>query len=229
MASNIVSATINEEFPVAGQDNDSQGFRDNFSIIKNSLSAAKEEVESLQNNTAKLNVSNNFLGTDVIGANLSGTTFDTYSATINAASQDINFSNGHYQIVELAMGAGLNYTTTLTLNEWPASGKFGHVMVELRANDSNLPAGYKVIWATSTGQTGGTIYYQNNRYDFNSGQGAGVVTHGNYFPNNSNTTDQDLGGQEFRVKGNAIYLVEFTSRDGGATVLANYIGKFETP
>ena len=34
MASNITYTTIDEQFPVAGQDNDSQGFRDNFSIIK---------------------------------------------------------------------------------------------------------------------------------------------------------------------------------------------------
>ena len=38
MASNIISTTINENFPIAGQDNDSQGFRDNFNVIKTSLS-----------------------------------------------------------------------------------------------------------------------------------------------------------------------------------------------
>ena len=38
MSSNIVSETIDAEFPVAGQDNDTQGFRDNFSTIKDSLS-----------------------------------------------------------------------------------------------------------------------------------------------------------------------------------------------
>ena len=34
MASNIVDTTIDETYPVAGVDNDSQGFRDNFNIIK---------------------------------------------------------------------------------------------------------------------------------------------------------------------------------------------------
>ena len=34
MASNINTNTIDENYPVAGIDNDSQGFRDNFTSIK---------------------------------------------------------------------------------------------------------------------------------------------------------------------------------------------------
>ena len=34
MASSIVTTGIDATYPVAGQDNDSQGFRDNFSQIK---------------------------------------------------------------------------------------------------------------------------------------------------------------------------------------------------
>ena len=34
MASSISTASIDTAFPVAGQDNDSQGFRDNFSQLK---------------------------------------------------------------------------------------------------------------------------------------------------------------------------------------------------
>ena len=41
MPSNINTTDIDIEFPVAGQDNDSQGFRDNFSILKNNFASAK--------------------------------------------------------------------------------------------------------------------------------------------------------------------------------------------
>ena len=41
MASNIVADTIDDTYPVAGQDNDSQGFRDNFSQIQTGLETAK--------------------------------------------------------------------------------------------------------------------------------------------------------------------------------------------
>ena len=52
MASNISTANIDTTFPVAGQDNDSQGFRDNFNATKNNFTEAKTEIEALQTNKA---------------------------------------------------------------------------------------------------------------------------------------------------------------------------------
>jgi hypothetical protein len=60
--SNIASNNINELFPVQGQDNPSQGFRDNFLYIKQGLATAKVEITDLQSNTAKLNADNDFNG-----------------------------------------------------------------------------------------------------------------------------------------------------------------------
>lgn len=50
MASTITNLinTINVAFPVAGQDNDSEGFRTNFNIIHQSLLATEGEIENLQ-------------------------------------------------------------------------------------------------------------------------------------------------------------------------------------
>lgn len=48
MASNIDPSNINENYPIAGEDNDTQGFRDNFEFIKTALVTAREEVTSLQ-------------------------------------------------------------------------------------------------------------------------------------------------------------------------------------
>ena len=69
MASNIISGTIDGAYPVAGVDNDTQGFRDNFTIIKAGLAVANSEVTALQTNTAKLNASNDFLASDITNAN----------------------------------------------------------------------------------------------------------------------------------------------------------------
>lgn len=49
MASAINPTNIDGAFPVAGQDNDSQGFRNNFTNIRNNLTIAKNEIEALQN------------------------------------------------------------------------------------------------------------------------------------------------------------------------------------
>jgi hypothetical protein len=46
--SNINPTTINITYPIAGQDNDTQGFRDNFSSIRNNLAVAKIEIDALQ-------------------------------------------------------------------------------------------------------------------------------------------------------------------------------------
>ena len=56
MASSLSPSSIDATFPVAGQDNDSQGFRDNFNQIKTDLTNAKSELENLQS-TAVLKAS----------------------------------------------------------------------------------------------------------------------------------------------------------------------------
>ena len=48
MASNINTDNINSNFPVQGEDNPSQGFRDNFNFIKIALATAAEEITELQ-------------------------------------------------------------------------------------------------------------------------------------------------------------------------------------
>lgn len=50
MTSAINFTNIDENFPIAGQDNDSQGFRDNFTYIKSGLTNAKSEISDLQAN-----------------------------------------------------------------------------------------------------------------------------------------------------------------------------------
>lgn len=60
MTSQINYLGINENFPVAGVDNDTQVFRDNFDTIKTSLRYAKDEITVLQDNTAKITESNDF-------------------------------------------------------------------------------------------------------------------------------------------------------------------------
>jgi hypothetical protein len=48
MASNINPTNINILYPVAGQDNDTQGFRTNFANILSNFSVAKTEISELQ-------------------------------------------------------------------------------------------------------------------------------------------------------------------------------------
>tara|TARA_A100001035_G_C27740252_1_gene481174 strand:+ start:542 stop:1129 length:588 start_codon:yes stop_codon:yes gene_type:complete len=128
MASNINSDAIDALYPVAGQDNDSQGFRDNFSTIKNSLATAKTEITTLQNDTAKKNADNDFNGNKIQEANLISTTEQTYATGELTSSQNISFENGHYQIV--TVGGDI----TITLTDWAASGKLCKLRLEVKSD-----------------------------------------------------------------------------------------------
>ena len=50
MTSQVNPNNIDGTYPVAGQDNDSQGFRDNFTNIRNNFTFIKAEIEDIQNN-----------------------------------------------------------------------------------------------------------------------------------------------------------------------------------
>jgi hypothetical protein len=49
MTSQVNPNNIDGTYPVAGQDNDSQGFRDNFTNIKTNFQYAEDEINDLEN------------------------------------------------------------------------------------------------------------------------------------------------------------------------------------
>jgi len=141
MASNINTADINEQYPVAGVDNDSQGFRDNFDTIKTNFVEAKSEIEDLQDNTAKLNTANDFNGNNIQEANLIKCTEEVHNNGNLTASQNISFNNGHYQ----TMGIGANIT--LTLADWPITGRLGKIRCIVKGDGNDRT----VTWSTEGG------------------------------------------------------------------------------
>ena len=96
MTSQINYTGIDNAYPVAGQDNDSQGFRDNFTVIKNNFNYSKSEIEDLQNKAllkapltgSGTTVSNDLSSVKLYGAETSGftetVTSITYSTTVTA-------------------------------------------------------------------------------------------------------------------------------------------------
>jgi len=131
MASNITSETIDATYPVAGIDNDTQGFRDNFQIIKDNFSAAKNEIEDLQDNTARTDQNNNFAGAFLIDAQLDQVSEKfTAIGTVNSG-QNLSYLNGHYQTLTIAGDL------TLTLADWPDSERFAKMIVEIVNDGTN--------------------------------------------------------------------------------------------
>lgn len=139
MASNIVDTTIDETYPVAGVDNDSQGFRDNFNIIKSNFVAAKAEITELQSNAVLKNaLSGETLDNDFGGNEITNAVFkdcaDGVSAngTINTI-QNVSYLNGVYQT------GTVTGDLTLTLADWPSAG-YARMVVELESDASDTRA-----------------------------------------------------------------------------------------
>lgn len=99
MTSQINYSAINSTYPVASQDNNTQGFRDNFAATKTTLQYANSEITDLQINSAVLNSSNNFGGNQIYNAEFkynSQTVFPHGSINGNVI---LNWQNGQVQEV----------------------------------------------------------------------------------------------------------------------------------
>jgi len=160
MASNIISETIDGAYPVAGVDNDTQGFRDNFTIIKTGLATAQSEITSLQSNTAKLNESNDFNGTDITDANLSLNTEKYHNIGTVITGQNISFLNGHYQSMGVNLGEGVS-TINFALSDWPDREHVAKMTVQMVGNDTAKSVTFSV-------DGGGLIKY-NSTYPRSGG------------------------------------------------------------
>jgi hypothetical protein len=133
MASTIISGTIDGTYPVAGIDNDTQGFRDNFTIIKTGLATAASEISTLQSTTAKLNASNDFNGTDITDANFSLNTEKYHNIGTVTSGMNISFLNGHYQSLSINLDEGVN-TVNFALSDWPDRDHVAKMTVQLFGN-----------------------------------------------------------------------------------------------
>jgi hypothetical protein len=139
LTSLINFAAINENFPVAGQDNDTQVFRDNFDTIKVNFSTAKTEITDLQDNAARTDGDNDFLYNIVGSVTLNDAYLrkKDYGAAISAGTQDVSFKQAMYHVIKLSAN------TSLSFSEFPTGavdvtglGQIGKATLELYGNGS---------------------------------------------------------------------------------------------
>lgn len=200
MASNINTTNIDAAYPVAGQDNDSQGFRDNFSTIKSNFVASKTEIEALQSTTAQgvsydsANNLNDFNATVIQDASLQSVTQEVNVIAGVNSQTDINFTNGHFQSVTVTADVTLRFAL------WPATLKYGKIRMALTSDgvDSDpinrTGLGRRVTWTT---ESGGSIKYSAD------------------YP-----TNLDIASTSNPV------MVDVFTVDGGAVVYIDYLGPF---
>jgi len=167
MTSQVNPNNIDGTYPVAGQDNDSQGFRDNFTNIRNNFTFTKAEIEDLQNKavlkSALLNtvLSNDFAGNAVVNPALTSWR-ETYNNIGSVSgSVTINFTNGNFQKITMSGSTILNFS-------FPSNTTNQYASVKLWV--SNPSAAYALTFpnsltlgdpATVTGFSGNTITFSS--------------------------------------------------------------------
>jgi hypothetical protein len=156
MTSAINYSAINITYPIAGQDNNSQGFRDNFAAISAGLAVASTEITGLQTNGIDVTQpSNNLQGTTLVGGAYSQFNGVFYNnSAVGSGGTFINIDNGPLQQVTLTANC------TLTFKNWPASGLYSVVRLivfgdQVAPHTATMATTNSGVFKLATGWSGG--------------------------------------------------------------------------
>ena len=137
MASNINANNIDGTYPIAGVDNDSQGFRTNFTNIKNNMSYAATEISDLQGKVVlKQGLTGTTLNNDFGGSPLSGAEIYGLIETENDQGNTggdiyLNFAVAHYHKVSTT--GNIN----VVIQNLPATGKVARVRLRVNVTSTS--------------------------------------------------------------------------------------------
>jgi hypothetical protein len=172
MASNINANNIDSTYPIAGVDNDSQGFRTNFTNIKNNLGYAATEIGDLQSKVLlKSALTGSLLDNSMSGSSLSSATIKDFRESLydhgnNSGQIILDHSVAHYQMITTSGSISIAFSAI------PAAGVVGRirlkVVVTSTAHTMTLPAAVSLGTATIDGYVSnvitfpaaGTYYFQ---------------------------------------------------------------------
>lgn len=136
MTSLINPNNIDTAYPVAGQDNDSQGFRDNFTNIVTALESAKDEIEEIQEKALLKTAISGTLDNDMDGETLSNVTLIHPRLEIVALG---SYASG---VVGIDLDDGAYHTATITgdvsidVDHVAASGEHSSFYIEITVPDA---------------------------------------------------------------------------------------------
>jgi hypothetical protein len=192
MTSAINPNNIDGQYPVAGQDNNSQGFRDNFTNTKTNFQFAADEITELQNKalfkTALTgDTLNNNMGNSIISnAQLIGASTNVVTlGNVTNSTANVVFGSGSYQV------ATTQGNTSLAFSGWPAAGLYGTVRLQLTTTLANA-----TITVPSSISTNTNPSYTSLQYIIGRAATSNVIT----------------------ISNTGTYVFEFSSPDGGASV-----------
>jgi hypothetical protein len=135
MTSAINYSAIVTGYPVAGQDNDSQGFRDNFGAISAALSTAKDEITNLQSKavlksslSAVETVTNDLNGSTITDGKLNGMATTALAGTVVAGTIIVNLSTAGFYYSTVTENVTVQFTGWPT---WATAGTPAYASVKI--------------------------------------------------------------------------------------------------
>jgi hypothetical protein len=183
MASNINPQNINGAYPVAGQDNNSQGFRDNFTNIKTNFEYASSEITDLQSKAIlKSALTGTTLNNNMGGSILSDAQLQDMSETRVAlgsvtGAQVINYAAGPYYTLTTSGSVSISFT-----NFSPA-GTTSRVRLQINVTNTGhtltLPAAVSVGVSNIQGYDASVITFNQTgiyEFEFETNDGGSTVT-----------------------------------------------------
>jgi hypothetical protein len=183
MTSAINPNDIDGTYPVAGQDNNSQGFRDNFTNTKTNFQYAANEITDLQTNVVlKAALTGTVLDNDMGGSPLSNANISDFSAVAAilgtlSGTVTIDYTAGHYQTVTTGASISLAFTN------FPAAGNFGIVRVQITVSNIaytvTLPVAVSVGTSNLQGYSSSVITFNRvgtYTYDFTTSDGGTTIS-----------------------------------------------------
>jgi hypothetical protein len=133
---NPESNNYDAAYPVAGQDNNTIGFRQNFASIQENFQYAKDEITALQTNTVQAggNVFNDLNGAVLYDTNLQNQSYAYLDLSNSAPTANVNYAVASFQ--ELTA----NGNTTVNLSNIPAAGNTAIITLSINATAANAVA-----------------------------------------------------------------------------------------
>ena len=159
MTSQINPNNIDGTYPVAGQPNNTQGFRDNFTNIKTNFSTAKDEITDLENKVivkaalTGTTIDNNMADNLIYAVKLQDLSYTYVPQTITSGAIPIDYAAGQYQSISPTGSVSLSFTN------WPSTGSEGVLYVDVVVANTAYTVTLPV--AVSVGTTGIQGYSAN--------------------------------------------------------------------
>jgi hypothetical protein len=183
MTSQINPQDIDGAYPVAGQDNDSQGFRTNFTNTVSNFQYAADEITDLQNNVVlKAALTGGNLDNNLNGQPLYNFEASQVSGMLNligttSGSVSLDWTNGSYQTLTTSGSVTLGFTN------FPAAGVSASIVLQITvastAHTLTLPAAVSIGTSNLQGYAANVITFNKTgtyTFEFSTVDGGATVT-----------------------------------------------------